>query len=140
MQPVIQEDRTGCGFASVATLAGVSYQQVKRVAGQLGIDVQDPQLWSETKHVRQLLTHYGLSPSSKTTKFTSWERLPSLALLAIKWHRHHDHPFWHWVVFYRGSDGPCVFDPKRELRTNVRTDFGRITPKWFIRIHSKFFE
>jgi hypothetical protein len=44
MQPIIQEDRTGCGFASVATLAGVSYQHVKTVAGQLGIDVQDAKL------------------------------------------------------------------------------------------------
>jgi hypothetical protein len=30
MQPIIQEDRTGCGIASVASLAGVSYQHVKR--------------------------------------------------------------------------------------------------------------
>jgi len=44
MNPVIQKDRTGCGFASVATVAGVSYKQVKRVARQFGIDVHDLQL------------------------------------------------------------------------------------------------
>ena len=38
MQPIIQEDKTGCGFACAATLAGVSYQHVKTVVGQLGID------------------------------------------------------------------------------------------------------
>jgi len=57
MKPIVQEDRAGCGLASVATMAGVSYKQVKRVAGQLGIEVQDHQLWSDTKYVRQLLTH-----------------------------------------------------------------------------------
>ena len=35
MQPIIQEDKTGCGFASVATLAGVSYQHVKTSGGPI---------------------------------------------------------------------------------------------------------
>lgn len=60
MQAVVQEDLTGCGIASVAVLAGQSYQQVRRVAGELGIDVQDPRLWSGTVHVRRLLGHYGI--------------------------------------------------------------------------------
>jgi len=29
-------------------------------------------------------------------------------------------------------DGAVVLDPKRALRTNVRTDFGRMKPKWYI--------
>lgn len=139
MQPVIQEDRTGCGLASVATVAGVRYQQIKRVARQLGIDVQDPQLWSDTKYVRTLLTHYGFSASPHTTPFKSWDRLPSLALLAIKWQKRNDCASWHWVVFYRGRQGPVVFDHKPELRTHRRTDFGRIKPKWFIMINPKKF-
>jgi hypothetical protein len=93
IQPVIQEDKTGCGFASVATLAGVNYKQAKKVAGQLGIDVQDPQLWSDTKYVRQLLTHYGLATSPPTTPFTSRDTLPPLALLTIKWHKRNAHDF-----------------------------------------------
>ncbi|MDH5428064.1 MAG: hypothetical protein OEZ05_01480 [Nitrospirota bacterium] len=86
LKPIIQKDQAGCGLACVATVAGVSYQQVKRVAGQLGIQVQDPQLWSETTYVRTPLTHFGVSTSSPTTPFTAWASLPSLAFLAIKWH------------------------------------------------------
>ena len=134
MKPVVQEDRTGCGFASVATLAGVSYQHVKTVAGQLGIHVQDPKLWSDTKYMRKLLASYGVSVSPKTTTFKSWGNLPSLALLGIKWHKRNDCTFWHWVVFYRGPQGPVVMDPKGELRTHYRTDFGRIKPKWFLTV------
>ena len=130
--PVIQEDRTGCGLASVATVAGVSYQHVKKIAGQLHIDVQDPLLWSDTKYIRKLLIHYGLSASRKTQPFISWNGLPSLAFLAIKWHKKHSCPFWHWVVFWRGPQGPVVLDSNRELHTNSRTDFGRIKPKWFL--------
>lgn len=134
MKPVVQEDKTGCGLASVATLANVNYQHVKAVAGQLGIDVQDPKLWSDTKYIKKLLTSYGLSASTQTTTFKSWGNLPPLALLAIKWHKRNDCAFWHWVVFYRGPQGPMVFDPKRELRTHCRTDFGRIKPKWFLTV------
>ena len=116
MNPVIQEDKTGCGFASVATVAGVSYKQVKMVAGQLGIDVQDPQLWSDTKYVRTLLTHYEFSASPHTTPFKSWDHLPPLAFLAIKWHRQNNRAFWHWVIFWQRSEGPVALDPKQSLK------------------------
>ena len=137
MLPVIQEDRTGCGLASVAAVAGVSYKQVKRVAGDLGIDVQDPQLWSDTKYVRTLLRHYGFPTASNTTPFKSWETLPPLALLAIKWHKINNDAFWHWAVSWRSPEGPVVLDPKQSLKKHVRTDFGRMKPKWFLALESK---
>ncbi len=134
MKPVVQEDVTGCGIASAATLAGVSYQQARRVAGRLGIAADDPRLWSETGPVRRLLQQYGLRASAKKTPFLSWETLPDLALLAIKWHRAGGRAFWHWVVFHRGPQGPVVLDPKLALRRHVRTDFGRIKPQWFLSV------
>ena len=132
MKPVVQEDVTGCGIASVAMLAGVSYKQARRAAGRLGISADDPRLWSETGPVRRLLKQYGLRASGKETPFPSWEALPDLALLAIKWHRAGGRAFWHWVVFRRGPQGPVVLDPKLALRRHVRTDFGRMKPKWFL--------
>ena len=134
IRPVIQEDTTGCGLACIATLAGKRYQQVKQVAGQLGINVQDTQLWSDTKYVRRLLTHFGISASPYTNPFKSWDTLPTHALLAIKWHKSHNGASWHWVVFWRGSKGPVVLDPKQSLQNNARTDFGRMKPKWFLTI------
>ena len=132
MRPVIQEDKTGCGLASVATLAGVTYQQVKTQAGLLGINVEDPKLWSDTRYIRKLLASYNISVSRQVSTFQSWQHLPPLALLAIKWHQVHHRTFWHWVVFYRGPQGPIILDSKRELRNHGRTDFGRIKPKWFL--------
>ena len=105
---------------------------MQRVANRLGIFADDPRLWSETGYVRRLLKEFGILVVRTEVPFTSWEALPDLALLAIKWHRERGCPFWHWVVFWRGPYGPVVLDSKRALRRHMRTDFGRMKPKWFI--------
>jgi hypothetical protein len=134
VKPVVQLERTGCGIASVATVAGLRYRQVQSVANRLGIFAEDERLWSETAYVRRLLRYYGIRAAQTEVRFQSWQILPDLALLAIKWHRVRGRAFWHWVVFWRGPEGPVVLDPKRGLRTNTRTDFGRIRPKWFLAV------
>ena len=131
MKTVVQLERTGCGIANVAALAGVSYRQAQRVANRLGIFADDSRLWPETHYVRRLLKEYGIRSASTEVPFTSWEALPDLALLAVKWHKERDRTFWHWVVFWRGPCGPVVLDSKRALRRHVRIDFGRMKVKWF---------
>lgn len=139
MNPVVQQDMTGCGIASVAALAGVTYPQARKAAAGLGIHVTDSRLWSGTACVRTLLKHYGIVAKAQERPFRSWKTLPPLALLAIKWHRQGNHTFWHWVVFWRESERPVVLDPNRSLKNHVRTDFGRMKPKWFMTIaHEKF--
>ena len=134
MKPVIQLEPTGCGIASVAAIAGVSYSRAKSAANSLGIFAEDRKLWSETAHVRKLLHHFGLRANPIEVPFHSWDALPDLALLSIKWHLEKRQPFWHWVVFARERDRPYVLDPKKGLRQNTRTDFGRMKPKWSIRV------
>lgn len=136
MKPVVQEERTGCGIATVAALAGVSYMRAKAQANKLGIFAEDLKLWSDTLYVRALLTKFGMSVSKTEQKFVSWENLPDLALLAIKWHREKGKPFWHWVVFVREKELSYVLDPNKALKKNTRTDFGRMKPKWFIKVYA----
>jgi ABC-type bacteriocin/lantibiotic exporter with double-glycine peptidase domain len=135
VKPVIQEELTGCGIASVAALAGITYQQAKSIANRLGIFAEDQQLWSETHHIRTLLLHFGLQASPAESPFQSWGSLPSLALLSTKWHLEYGRPFWHWAIFWRGHQGAVILDSKKTLQHNVRTDFWRIKPKWFIEVH-----
>lgn len=137
MKPVIQAEVTGCGIASVAAIAGVSYAVVKQQANLLGIFAQDAALWSETAHVRRMLNHFGYRAQDAELPFKSWERLPSLALLAIKWHLERNRPCWHWAVFVRDATGAYVLDSKRALRNHRRTDFGRIKPRWYIGVQAK---
>ena len=134
MKAVVQEDRTGCGIACVAAITNQKYGAVKAAAARLGISVEDPKLWSDTRHMRTLLAHCGIAAGRKEEPFRSWVKLPALALLAIKWHRERMGPAWHWVVFTRDEGGGLVLDSKRSLKTNRRTDFGRMKPKWFIRL------
>jgi hypothetical protein len=134
MRPVVQEERTGCGIAAVATLAYVTYKEAQRAAKRLDIVATDSRLWSDTAHVRRLLAYYDIAPARSERPFRSWEALPPVVLLAIKWHRVRGRAFWHWVVFRRGPQGPVVFDPKRALRSHCRTDFGRMKPKWYLTV------
>lgn len=134
MKPVIQLERTGCGIASVAAITGLSYPQTKALARGLGISAGDPCLWSKTAHVRRLLRHCGVHTDARERPFKSWDTLPDIALLSLKWHLERGVPFWHWVVFVREHGVACVLDPKRGLRANRRTDFGRMKPKWYIRV------
>lgn len=135
MNPVVQQEKTGCGIASVAALAGVSYAQAKAQANKLGIFAEDSKLWSDTEYMQALLARFGISASNKEHKFVSWQDLPDLALLAIKWHREKGKPFWHWVLFVREKELAYVLDSKKALKKNKRTDFGRMKPKWFIEVY-----
>jgi hypothetical protein len=134
MKPVIQLEPTGCAIASVAAIAGVSYGKARSAAANLGISAEDERLWSDTAHMRRLLKRFDISAGRTEIPFRSWEHLPPIALLAIKWHLEKHRPFWHWVVFVRDQRGARVLDPKKSLQRHTRTDFGRIKPKWFIAI------
>lgn len=134
MKPVVQLEPTGCGIASVAALAGVSYHAVQRSARRLGIVAADRRLWSDSTYVRCLLDEYRLKGAPGHQRFSSWSALPARALLAIKWHRQQGRPYWHWVVFVRERGRVYVLDSAAALKRHVRTDFGRMKPKWFLAV------
>jgi ABC-type bacteriocin/lantibiotic exporter with double-glycine peptidase domain len=134
VKPVVQEERTGCGIAAAAAIAGVSYARARAVAASLGISATDRKLWSETASVRRLLARFGVEAAPGTRPFRAWSDLPDCALLAIKWHLEEGRPCWHWVVFVREGGRPCVYDPKAALKTHVRHDFWCMQPKWFLSV------
>lgn len=132
--PVIQEEATGCGIASVANILGKSYQEMKATANFLGIYADDTSLWSDTQYVRKLLINAGMSVSPKEKPFVSWEKLPDTALLAINPHCIDGINYWHWVVFKRINGQSMVLDSASYLLSNIRTDFEAMQPKWFIAV------
>jgi len=135
IKPVIQEEETGCAIAACAALAGMSYVEARRVANRLGIYAADKALWSETHYIRKLLRELGISASTKEVPFESWESMPEKALLAIKWREENGLPYWHWVVFLRDKEQCIVLDSKKGLKSNIRRDFGRMKPRWYIEIY-----
>lgn len=132
IQTVVQQHESGCGLACVAMLSGRSYAAVRQRAAQLGIVAEDERLWSQTDYVRCLLADCGVAIAAEEQPFVSWDHLPDLALLAIKYRRIEGRPFWHWVVFCRRHGQPLVLDPAAYLDCNERRDFDAMAPQWFI--------
>ena len=136
ISPVIQEEATGCGIASVANIVGKTYPEMKAIANGLGIYADDTALWSDTQYVRTLLKNEGIATSDNEIPFTTWDNLPDTALLAIKHHQEDGKDFWHWVVFKRIDGNAMVIDSAAYLDSNIRTDFFEMEPKWFIEVTS----
>lgn len=134
VKPVVQEESTGCGIASVANILGKTYSEMKAIANAMGIHASDSSLWSDTQYVRRMLSNAGVETSADELPFKSWNELPNTALLAIKHHQEAGKNFWHWVVFKRINDQPFVLDSASYLPSNIRTDFDEMHPKWFIEV------
>ncbi|RRV03631.1 hypothetical protein EGJ28_23455 [Stutzerimonas xanthomarina] len=133
--PVIQEESTGCGIASVANILGKTYSEMKVIANGMNIHASDESLWSDTQYVRRMLSNAGVKTSKSEVPFESWQALPDLALLSIKHHQEEDKDFWHWVVFKRIDGQPFVLDSASYLPSNIRQDFEAMQPKWFIEVN-----
>ena len=136
MKPVIQEETSGCGIAAVANILGKTYLEIKAIANAMGIYAEDQSLWSDTQYVRQMLSRSGVETSADEIPFEAWDKLPDLALLAIKYHQENGKNFWHWVVFKRDNGQAVVLDSASYLPWNTRNDFDAMQPKWFIAVNN----
>lgn len=134
MKPVIQEETTGCGIASVANILGKTYSEMKEIANAMGIYASDKSLWSDTQYVRRMLSASGIETSEDEIPFESWDKLPDLALLSIKYYKEDGNFFWHWVTFKRTDSNQIVLDSANNLSSNIRTNFDEMHPKWFIEV------
>jgi len=136
MKPVVQEEITGCGIASSAAIAGITYKEAKAIANSIGIYAENQSLWSGTQHVRKLLAELGIKANKKEKPFIDWTSLPDCSLISLKWHLEEGKPYWHWAVFVREGELEYVLDSKKTLKNNIRTDFGRMKPKWYIEVNA----
>lgn len=118
----------------MANILGKTYSEMKEIANGMGIYASDKSLWSDTQYVRHMLAASGVETSPDEVPFETWDKLPDLALLSIKYHREDGKTFWHWVVFKRIENKPAVWDSASDLRTNIRTDFFEMKPTWFIEV------
>lgn len=134
LAPVIQAETTGCGIAACAAILGKTYSEMKVTANAMGIVASDKSLWSDTDYVRRMLAESGVATAPAEVPFKSWESLPDLALLSIKYYLEQGKPYWHWVVFQRVNGVASVLDSASYLSENIRTDFEAMTPKWFIEV------
>ena len=113
MKPVVQEEITGCGIASSAAIAGITYKEAKAIANSIGIYAEDQSLWSDTQHIRKLLAKLGIKVNKEEKSFKGWASLPDCALISLKWHLENGKPYWHWSVFIREGGSEYYLIQKR---------------------------
>ena len=69
MKQVFQQEKTGCAIASLAAITEVSYDglsdEPRGLAYSMGIYAYNPGLWSETYHIRLLLTQLRIRTDSR---------------------------------------------------------------------------
>lgn len=134
MKRIKQEHYSGCGLACVAMIVGKKYSTIRKTAHDLLNMADDHDLYTNSTHLIQLLSHFEIETSQKKIPFTSWEKLPEKAIVAINHNKESD--IWHWVVFQKNQHGTWVLDPKPTIKSDRRTDFNRMKPKWYIAVHS----
>jgi len=111
-------------------IASVSYSDVKKAAkDELGY-TDDDYFYTGTKELRHLAANYGIELGKRRRPFKSFDFLPETSILAINYKEKEE--TWHWVVYRNTGANRFVYDPKRSIKTNKRTDFNRMRPKWHI--------
>lgn len=132
MRRVKQGDPTGCGFACIAMLSGASYDEIKNIA-ITDLDYEGSgDFYTGTRELRYLASKNNVELGKRRRTFKSLDALPETAILAIN---HEDKlDTWHWVVYCRKPNEEYVYDPKKSIKSNKRTDFGRMKIKWFLPI------
>lgn len=137
MKRVKQIHRTGCGVACIAMLAENTYENVLHVfKDSCGLS-EDDSFLTNAIDLHNLGALFGLKLSKKRIAFRSDNRrfLPSKAILAINYKEEKEQ--WHWVVYLREKDGSDYFlDPWHEIKTERRTDFGRVNISWYLKVLS----
>ncbi|ACE83010.1 cysteine peptidase family C39 domain-containing protein [Cellvibrio japonicus] len=110
-----QQDKTGCGLACVAMLAGIEYGRIKSIAQKHGFLVKSKngEFYTSSSHLRCISDKVQSIEvvSLRRIKFSKIDELPDLAILSI------DNlgvkNKWHWVVFERKRDGSVyIYDPE----------------------------
>ena len=161
-----QQNKFGCGLACVAMIAGTPYREIREVFRELNGDpefmfVPRPNhnmvvknYGTNVTNLQQILDLYNIRANKSETKFTGWDNLPDVAILAVNFRKElvggEKKECWHWVVWNRELD--CVLDPfpyatdiyqakkakrrSRNLPSNIRTDYKRMRPISYIRVYT----
>lgn len=126
MRRIVQKDSTGCGLACAAMLSGNSYAFVKATAIKLKLVDPDGPYYTNSSELNKLLSKLGVR-SEKGRRLSNWAKLTSCGVVGINYKPVDE--VWHWVVYVPTKDGGYVLDPRENIRSRKRRDFGRMSPR-----------
>lgn len=141
IQRKTQLDSTGCGLACVAMLGRIGYPQARALARHLGIGPADHDghgarrrgprkaYYTSALQLARMLRLLGAQPGPERM-LSRADALDCDGILAINHNRRDD--TWHWVVYIHRDDGGYVLDPNPRVRSERRTDLGRMRCRSFL--------
>lgn len=114
IQKVMQRDRFGCGVACAAMVAGKSYSVARGVFTERGLGKKKHPFatnFSELGHCLELL---GIE--SELKRWSSWDAVDGLGIVAVSTSLGSTDRKWHWVVAERHAVfGVVLHDPDFDL-------------------------
>ena len=69
------------------------------------------------KEILRLLAEYGLSQLSSFKKFSSWENIKRLNLVAVRYNPKTGN--WHWVIAKRDRTTLKIHDPEKRITNRI---------------------
>ena len=103
---VWQQDKTGCGIAIVAMVAGKTYKQIRRKALKEGI-VKETCFGTTVKSIKQLLSFYKIE-GQRMKSFYKWRDIPTTAIASTSFT---SDGWWHWVLYVKTDKETFLYDP-----------------------------
>lgn len=139
-KPIITKDRHACAFAAIATISGVTLEDVWKSAEQLGLPAAGPYNHVIDEHfLTALLAKY----SWVATVWKECEKssqLPDLCIAMVDYDM--DWEVGRHVVFHRAKAShdakivEYIIDVSATSpQSSVRTDIATLAPAWYIGVH-----
>jgi ABC-type bacteriocin/lantibiotic exporter with double-glycine peptidase domain len=113
---VLQRQRTDCGVACLAMIAGTSYEAALEAFTKAGLHLYRQRkrpLTSNFKELTAAAAHLGLALHRRA--FESWPHIQSPTILKVSGGRAGRKGNWHWVVAHRTPTGVEIQDPGTDL-------------------------
>lgn len=114
IQKVKQHDRFGCGVACAAMVAGKRYEDARGVFVACGLDKKKHPLATNFSELRHCLELLGIP--SELRRWTGWDAIEGLGIVAVNSSADTSSRNWHWVVAERHETfGVVLHDPDFDL-------------------------
>lgn len=114
IKKVMQRDRFGCGVACAAMVACKPYSDARRVFTERGLGAKKRQFATNFSELRHCLELLGIE--SELRRWSSWDAIDGLGIVAVCTSLGSTNRNWHWVVAERHEVfGVVLHDPDFDL-------------------------
>lgn len=128
---ITQEDSTACGIACVAMVAGLTYNEAKKVALDNQIFKANKNFYTTSNDLTKFLNFLGIKAGTGR-KVCHWKSIKTLSIVGINFIE--TTGTWHWVLFIPNEDTGYVLDPSKRIKTEKRIDLSRMRLRSYIPI------